>query len=260
MKIGYCFMHDWLVERPELLKLVDELGYDGVEIWAKAFELVGLEGVQRIMDGVKCEVAAVNPYFDFTSSEETYEESLKVAEEYIGYARALGCKRMRALTSKMRYFSSSEEAEPIHWERAIRGIQTVCDMAAPYGIDCLLEVHYGDGQLYDSTESTLRILEGVNRPNCKVNLQPPLLNEDPLESAERLGPYVAHLHAHNWRGGWGNFTTLDSGDIDFAEFLRILRRHGFDGYISLEHTSRDPEGIARHEIAYLRRLIAELEG
>lgn len=247
------------VDHPDLVKLVDELGYDGIEIWAQAFDALGLEGVQQTLIGLGIEVAQVNPYFDFTSSNESYDESLKVAEQYIDYAQALNCQRIRTIASKMKSFNSSKDAEPIHWERAIQGIQTVCDMASPYGISAVLEVHYGDGQLFDTSENTMRILDEVDRDNCTVNLQPPLFDEDPLESAERLGPHVTHLHAHNWRQKWGNFTYLEDGDVDFEQFLRILYDHGFDGYISIEHTRRDPEGIARHEITYLRSLIDKIK-
>ena len=72
-------MKDWLVTRPGLVRLVDELGYDGIEIWSQAFDAVGLDGVRRIVSGLRCEVASINPYFDFTSSRESFERSLEIA-------------------------------------------------------------------------------------------------------------------------------------------------------------------------------------
>lgn len=260
MKIGFCLHGDWLVSQPKLVKLVDELGYDGIEIWAQAFDAVGLDKVQSIVADLNCEVASINPYLDFTGSEESYARSLEMADEFIVYARALNCSRLRTFTSKMKAFQTSDEAEHIHWERATSGIREVCDRASAYDITCLMEVHYGDGQLYDTTNATIRLLNKIGRGNCAVNLQVPLRDEDPCESADRLGPYVAHLHAHNWYGEWGNFARLGDpdGDLDFERYLRILRRHGFDGYISIEHAHKDPAGIARHEIGYLRDLITKL--
>ncbi|MGQ9631341.1 MAG: sugar phosphate isomerase/epimerase family protein [bacterium] len=262
MKAGFCLHGDWLATKPDLVRRIDELGYDGVEIWAQAFDAIGLDGVKRAIAPYKFEVASVNPYFDFTTSEETWEESLRIADTFISYARQLNCERVRTFTSKMDYFKSSDEAEPIHWDRTIRGIREVCDRASKFGIKCVLESHYGDGQLCDSSDAVMRILRGVGRPNLTVNLQPPLRGEDPLESARRLGPYVAHLHAHNWIGGWGNFTFLDDkdGDVDFRRFLEVLRGYGFDGYVSIEHASRDPFGFAEHNIEYLRRLFREMGG
>lgn len=258
MKFGYCLMKDWLVSRPGLVQLIDDLGYDGIEIWSQAFDAVGLAGVRQIVSGLRCEVASINPYFDFTTSKETFDESLRIAEKYVEYAKKLGCTRIRTWASARKAFVSGDEASPEQWDAAIQGIQAVCDMAAGYDISCVLEVHHGDGQLYDSSKNALRMLRAVDRTNCTLNLQPPLRGEDPLESARQLGPYVTHLHAHNWSGGWGRFTYLGEGDVDFEQFITILQSHGFDGYISLEHTSRDPESIARHEIVYLRDLAARL--
>lgn len=260
MKVGFCLHRNWLGEKPELVKLLDELGYDGVEIWQQAFEILGLEGVREALKPYRLEVAAINPYFDFTTSDTSYRDSIELAKKFIEYARALDCIRIRVYTSKMGSFKSSDEAQPIHWLRAINGIRTVCDIAAEYGIMCLMEVHYGDGQLYDSSPSTLRILKAVDRSNLAVNLQPPLKGETPYESAERLGPYVKHLHIHNWIGRWGNFTFLDSGDLDIPRFVKILRKYGFDGYMSIEHaTWRSTEEIARHEVKYLKNLIKTIE-
>jgi len=257
MKTGFCLHGTWVIEKPELLECLDEIGCDGVEIWQQAFESIGLEGVIKKIEPYSFEVAALNPYMDFTTSEESFSESLKLAETFLQYASALDCKRVRTFTSKMGSFKTSDEAEPVHWQRAIEGIRTVADMAAEKDILCVMEVHYGDGQLHDTSEATLRILEGVDRKNVIVNLQTPLRDEYPLDSAQRLGPYVQHLHAHNWLGGWGKFTYLDSGDLDFPKYLDILRSHGFDGYISIEHASyRDTVEIARHEIPYLQRLIS----
>lgn len=258
MKIGFCLQRD-LISNPELLARLDELGYDGVEVWAQAFDTAGLHGVARALEPYEFEVASVNPYFDFTTSEETYRDSLRIADEYIGYARHFGCTRIRTFTSRMGSIQTSDAAEPVHWERGINGLREVCERAVPHGIQAVMEVHFGDGQLYDTSDATLRLLKEVDRENLTVNLQPPLRGETLQESAERLGPHVTHLHAHNWEGGWGNFRYLDEGDEDFEAFLRTVRRHGFDGYVSIEHAVSDPFGFAEHNVAYLRDLFSRIE-
>jgi sugar phosphate isomerase/epimerase len=240
------------------LKRLDELGYDGVEIWAQAFEAGGIEGVEAAVAPHSFEVASVNPYFDFTSAEESYERSLNLAAEYTGYARRLGCSRIRTFASMLGSFTSSREAKSEHWERAINGIRELCNLAAPHGIRCVMELYMGGGQLFDTSDATLRILRGVNRPNLTLNLRPPLPGESIQESVERLGPYITHLHANNWKGAMENYVYLDEGDIDFGAYLAALCRHGFDGYVSIEHAHRDPFGFAEHNIGYLRKLIREV--
>ena len=259
MKVGFCLSGNWLLSRPDLVARLDELGYDGVEIWAHAFEEAGIDEVEKIVSRYRFETASVNPYFDFTSSENAFEKSLKTGDEYIEYARRLGCKRIRVFTNEKEVFSTGDDASPEQWDQAIEGVREICDRARPHGIGCVLEVHYGDGQLCDSSATTLKMVQGVGRSNVTVNLQPPLRDETPYESAENLGPHVTHLHAHNWIGGWENLTYLDEGDIDFERFISILRGHGFDGYISIEHAAKNPFGFAEHNIRYLRGLIEKLE-
>ena len=258
MKIGFCLQRD-LIHDPRLLARLDELGYDGVEVWGQAFDAIGLDGVEKTLEPYRFEVASVNPYFDFTTSDDSYQESLRIADEYIGHARHLECTRIRTFTSKMRSIETSVAAEPAQWERGINGLREVCDRAAPYGIQAVMEVHFGDGQLYDTSDSTLRLLREVDRDNLTVNLQPPLRRETLQESAEKLGRYVTHLHAHNWEAGWGNFRYLDEGDEDFEAFLRIVHGHGFDGYVSIEHAVSDPFGFAEHNVVYLRDLFTRIE-
>jgi sugar phosphate isomerase/epimerase len=258
-----------LFENSDLLEALDETGCDGIELWPFAFESGELDHVKEVVAAHTFEIAALCPYTDFTTSDETWQKSVEMAEDYLEYAEALDCKRIRTYTSKPRSaFTNSDDAKPIHWERAIKGLQTVADMAAEKGVLCYLEVTGSFGQLYDTSKTTIRILEEVRRDNVIVNLQPPLRGEDPYESARLLGPYVQHLHIHNWIGEFGYFTHLDSGDIDVSGFLDILRERGFDGYMSLEHAyssklspdgKRDPVAVVRREIPYLKKLIAERE-
>lgn len=258
MKMGFCLQRD-LIDDAKLLARLDELGYDGVEVWGYTFDKLGVDGVRETLAPYGFEMASVNPYFDFTTSDETYEDSLRMIDEYVGYALELGAKRIRTFTSKMNSIETSDAATPEEWERGINGLREVCDRAAPHGIQAVMEVHFGDGQLYDTSESTLRLLNEVGRDNLTVNLQPPLRGETLQESAERLGPYTTHLHAHNWEGGWGTFKYLDDGDEDFEAFLRTVRKHGFDGYVSIEHAVWDPYGFAEHNAAYLKELFEKLE-
>jgi sugar phosphate isomerase/epimerase len=257
MKAGFCVPKRAPETTHEILRGLGRLGYDGVEIWQQLVEAHGVDALAEWLDETGLEVAQVCPYFDFTTSERTAAESLALAEKYIGIAARLRCRRLRTFTSKMGAFGSSRDAEDAHWRRTADGIRAACRMAAPQGIALVLETHFGDGQLCDSTPAVRRLLEEVGEPNLSVNLQPPL-QEDPLQSAHNLAPFVTHLHAHNWVGGWDHLTFLDGGDVDFAEFVRILRDEGgFDGYISIEHPHHHPFWeIAQHEIEYIRGLIA----
>jgi|SRR5579885_592056 len=110
----------------------------------------------------------------------------------------------------------------------------------------------------DRPRYPLRLLELVDRPNLRVSIQTPLLVG---ETPEQLGRVVADVQGNNWIGAtattWGKLTYLGAGDLDFAGYVPILTRRGFDGWISVDHPNHDPwEQTAEREIRYLRRLIA----
>jgi len=246
------------------ISLCGKLGYDGIDLWKQYLDVADLGWVREACAAAGLEIMQVCPYFDFTTSRETYEASLREAEKFIGYARTLGAPWIRTYTGDI----GSAEATEEQWQRCVEGLQRICDLGGPHGIEFPLEthqvIHHGPN-LTDTSASTLRLLDLVNRPNLRIALQTPLKGETSEYSAEQLGSKTVQIHAHNWLGAtdttWGTLTYLDAGDVDFANFLRILRRQGFDGDIGIDHPAHSGqdnwEEVAAHEITYLRGLIGE---
>lgn len=254
MKTSFCTNVFNLNDMYHALELLKNLGYDGVEFWDNYLVEANINSLKKHLDKLELQVAQICPYFDVTGSEEEVQNSLRISEKYVKLALSLGCKNIRTFTGEV---SSSDADDNIYWQ-AVKALQQICDMGAPYGIQYPLETH--DYSLMDTSKSTLKLLRDVNRSNLKVNLQVPLDygKEDELESAEMLGDHVVHLHAHNYRGGWDNLTFLDNGDYDFKKFVNILHKKGFDGYISIEHGNYggyDPFEIAEHEINYFKNVL-----
>jgi sugar phosphate isomerase/epimerase len=265
MKTSFCMMgFGYTREIAErCISLAGELGYDGIEFWKQYLDHADLDWTRDAAEEQGLQIVQVCPYFDFTTSSDAYEETLREADRFVEYARKLGAPFIRTYTGKTPSFDATDEM----WDRCVEGLRVVCDAGAQHGVTFLLETHqviHGGPCLTDTSTHTLRLMELVGRPNLRVALQTPLIGESPYESAERLGNVTEQVQAHNWTGAtestWGTLQYLDSGDLDFAEYTRVLRRQGFDGWISIDHPNHHPwEQTAAHEIAYLRRLIAELE-
>ena len=243
------------------ISLCGRLGYDGIELWKQYLDHADLAWVRDACADAGLEIVQVCPYFDFTTSQETAHATLREAERFVGYARTLGARWIRTYTGR----TGSAEATDEQWRRTVDGLKQICDLGAPFGIQFPLETHqliHNPACLTDTSGSTLRLLELVDRPNLRVAIQTPLKGETPEHTAEQLGPHVVQIQAHNWLGAtattWGTLTYLDAGELNFESYLRILQRKGFDGVISIDHPSHSGqhEGgeVATHEIAYLRKL------
>ena len=240
----------------EAIPKLAQMGYDGLEFWEQYLPNADLKWLKGIMDTHHLEIVQICPYFDFTTSSETWEQSILDAARYIEYAIELGGPFIRTYTGNV----GSADATAEQWDACVKGLQRICEMGMQHGIVFPLETHqviHSGPNLTDTSPTTLKLLADVGMENLKVNIQTPLLGESVFETAAQLGPHIVHVHAHNWIGNWPNLTFLDAGDEDFTEFARVLKDKGFDGYISIEHGSHHPPyETAVHEIQYLKQLIS----
>jgi sugar phosphate isomerase/epimerase len=95
-------------------------------------------------------------------------------------------------------------------------------------------------------------LEDVERDNLFVNFDPANMilygAGEPLPALDQLGSWVRSVHCKDavWsdRPGetWGREVPLGEGDVDFAAFLGILQRIGYDGPLTIEREiPQEPE-------------------
>src|SRR5438046_4469526 len=119
------------------ISLAGRLGYDGIDLWKQYLDHADLDWVRGACEAQGLTILQICPYFDFTTSQQTYEETLREGERVVRYARTLGALYVRAFTGR----TGSADATDGQWERAVRGLQLVCDMGAPFDVGVLLETH-----------------------------------------------------------------------------------------------------------------------
>jgi len=265
-RIAYCYPQDMDPEFPGCLKRLAGLGIEGMEFWDATIRKHGARELKDACDLGGLQVAQVCPYFNFVDSEETYAETMKLADEYLELGKIMDARLARVFTGKPWGGPTvgPDEATPEQWERAVKGLQTICDLyAKKSGPRLCLECHAGS--LMETTESTLRLLADVGRENLLVNLQLPLGGkggpEDEWETVKALAPVTDHMHIHNYpKDGSKGICSLRDGRIDYSAILQYLVAHGFNGYVSLEHVTAYVDGdmweVAEREARYLGELRA----
>ncbi|HEY3377914.1 MAG TPA: sugar phosphate isomerase/epimerase [Armatimonadota bacterium] len=260
-RIGFCYPAECSATLKADFARLKAMGYDGVELWDQTLQQVDFSLVEDAYQTSGLSCAQLCPYFNFVDGQALWDESLRIAERYINWSERLDKPLLRVFTGKPwgEGVVGPDDATPAQWDAAIAGLQRVCDMAQPYGVRFALECH--TGSLMEDTPNTLRLLQGVNRPNLGVNLQIPL--KDGLEPVElslaHLGRYTWHMHAHNYRSiPNGEQCLLGEGVMDYSSILSRLLSDGFSGYVSIEHASyggtRDPFEVAALEAKYLLQL------
>ena len=123
---------------------------------------------------------------------------------------------------------TDEDAFP--W--VIEAYEKCLPAAEKAGVILGLENHWG---LARTAEGLLRIVNAIDSPWLQVLLDTGNFLENPYEKLEMCAPQTVFMQAKTYYGG-GTWYTLD---LDYPRVGRIMRKHGYRGYISLEFEGKE---------------------
>lgn len=160
---------------------------------------------------------------------------------------------------------------------AVPAIREVADYAQRAGIKSSLENH---GFYMQAAQRIETLLKAVDHPNFGLTLDMGnflCVNDDPVKAVARLAKYAVIAHAKDFHvrpkktlplPGW--FATPTSialrgamvghGAIDVPRQLQLLKRAGYDGYLSLEFEGiEEPLYAVSVGIAFLREKLTAIK-
>lgn len=150
-------------------------------------------------------------------------------------------------------------AEPEAWRDLVAEMKAAIAIAERH--DIVLGIEPEMANVVSSARQARRLLDEMASPRLKIVLDPANLFETAEEGERRdlieeavslLAPDIAMAHAKD-RAANGDFATAGSGVIDFAHFIRCLRRTGFDGPLITHGLAA---GEARSVAMFLSSLLA----
>lgn len=124
--------------------------------------------------------------------------------------------------------------------------------------DCCFATETGP----ESGEHLAAFLKAVESAGAKVNYDPANLcmnGFDHLNDARMLREYIVHTHAKDGiyrSGAEGQYqeVPLGKGDVDFPEYLAILREIGYSGYLTIEREcGDDPVADIVEAVTFLKK-------
>ena len=133
------------------------------------------------------------------------------------------------------------EEDGFKW--VIDSIQKCLPKAEECGVILGLENHWG---LARTPEGLLRIVNAINSPWLRVLLDTGNFLEDPYDKLEMCAPQTVFMQAKTYYGG-GIWYTLE---LDYSRIARIMKKHNYQGYVSLEYEGNEdyrtaiPKGLA----------------
>ncbi|MEZ6058201.1 MAG: sugar phosphate isomerase/epimerase family protein [Planctomycetaceae bacterium] len=244
----------------ECIDLAADAGFDAVEVLHVQMGDDSNAALQRIKQrafrrGIDLCGMSTHQSFVFPSKEER-QKNIDHTIHCIEVAYALGIPTIRVNTGRWGTSKDFNELmankgieprlegvtddEAFGW--VIDGLSQCLKRAEECGVVLGLENHWGLGR---TAEGVIRVIDAVKSPWLRGTLDTGNFLERQYEQYEMLAPYVVFVQAKTYFGG-GTWYTLD---IDYDRVAQMLRKVGYQGYISLEF-----EGQEDHQTAIPKSL------
>ena len=247
-----------------VLEVAKDLGFESVELWGREphisekFDENRVQAARRMIEERGLHLCCLGSYVVF-GPVRTRAEELAELDDTLYTARCLRAPIVRVWASDI----GAAKATKKQWDQTVGQVQEACDRAARLNLVLAAEMH--DDTLADSADSSLRLLELVDRPNFKLNFEVAHreVEEKPVDRLERVLEHVVHVHLRNFathageNGDRPQWAPISEGLIDYMPLLDLLVSSKYDGCYALEFACR--EGTGKREslaadLTYLKSL------
>jgi sugar phosphate isomerase/epimerase len=244
------FRDDSKLSIEECIDEAARMGFDGVEILHMQMESEEPGYLQRLkrrafVNGLS--LSGFSTHQGFVSPDaEVRQRNIDHTIHTIELAYALGIPTIRVNTGR---WGTSKDFDELMANRGIEprlegytdddGFKWVIDSferclptAEKCGVTMGLENHWGLGRTPDGV---LRIVDAIDSPWLQVTLDTGNFLEDPYDRLEQLAPHAVLVQAKTYYGG-GIWYALE---LDYPRIAAMLRRHNYNGYVSLEFEGQE---------------------
>ncbi len=229
-------------------KCIDEaarLGFDGVDVLLIQMEdqsKAALNKIKRhaLINGMDLCCMSTHQGYVYPDKAKR-QRNIDLTIEQIEIAYQLGIPIIRLNTGRWGTSGNFDELmanrgiEPVlpgyteddGFKWVIDSIEKCLPTAEKCGVILGLENHWGMAR---TPEGLLRIVNAIDSPWLQVLLDTGNFLEDPYDKLEMCAPQTVFMQAKTYYGG-GLWYTLD---LDYPRIGRIMKKHNFQGYVSLE--------------------------
>lgn len=247
LTLGLCSVTFRHLDVPGVLAAATGAGLAGVE-WGSDVHCpdpATAREVRRLTDAAGLRVLSLGSYFRAESHDDGFRPVLDTA-------LALGAPRVRVWAGTL----GTDASDPAHRTRVTQELQVAADAAAEAGVELALEYHRST--LTDTLESTLGLLEDVDRANVGVYWQPNVdqPTEHALRHLEALLPRLAGVHCFSW-WPFDARLPLEAREDLWLGAAEVLRRADRPVDVMFEFVPEDSPAALVRDAAWLRRAIGQ---
>jgi sugar phosphate isomerase/epimerase len=253
----YSFWHFKGEKYPieKVIEQADKMGFDGVELLHRQFASEDKAYLNKLKQmafdrGLSLPMLSIHQDFVFPEAAER-QKHIDHTKNMIDLAAQLAIPAVRLNSGRWKTIASFDDLmkakgdEPalpgfkqedaIGW--CVDSIQKCLPHAEKAGVKLCLENHWG---LTTKTETLLEIWKKVNSPWLGINMDTGNYPVDPYPEIAKLAPLANIVQAKTYYGG-GVWYTLD---LDYKRIAGILKKAGFNGWVSLEMEGNEDASTA----------------
>ena len=270
---------------PETIKVLKEIGYDGVEwrlttpppagkpenytyenrYWSYNFSTLDVGkieadamGIMSICDAAGLEICSIATYLGLWDTDEL--------EKVCRSAKIMNCRNIRVLAPRF----DQKENYRNQFDKAVEQLKNVEKIAKMYDARIIFELHMG--YIIPSASAAYRFISGCDPRYMGIIFDPGNMVHEGFENyklgVELLGEYLAHIHIKNgawklsgiseegaeiWKPTW---VPYKKGFANFKELIQVLKHVNYSGYLSVEDFSneKDTYRTLKENLQYLKQI------
>ena len=238
---------------PEFIPLCRKTGFDGVELTSYYFastERSYLNDLKRLAhrEGMLISGTAIGSDFAHPDAAKR-QEQVALTKTWIEHSEILGAPTLRVFAGAVRPEADPEQT----FQEVVSCLQSCAETAWERGVMLALENH---GGLTQTAAGTLRLLQAVDRPALRLNLDFGNFQGDIYEQFEVCALYAVAAHAKP-------LATITPGPppirerIDYKRVRRIMETAGYRGFLAIEYEESQPPEAAVPQFASELRAVLE---
>ena len=239
--IPVCFfapiLREKTMSREDWLKIAVEVGLDGTEIYESFVGDLDASGMAKFRDVVHdagLRVSMFSREDNFANPAER-EQAIAQVKRSVDAAVICGTDIVRVTAGcphspeERTYIQETNREDVVR--SCVEGLRGCLDYAEEKNVMLAIEDHPVIGW---DVEEFMRILDLLDDRRMKVNLDTSNVHPDTvLDLTRRVADRVVHLHVKDRRDNEHRIV-IGTGEVDLAGIFGILKKAGFDGWMSLE--------------------------
>jgi 3-dehydroshikimate dehydratase len=246
----------------QVLKIVQRLNLDGVELWSGHIEEYidrhrSLDRLADLLKSYQISVPVISGYTYFSKSDDERNDSLVAIQSSMEYARKLNCKLIRTFAGHI----ASNEATWDQWKNTVMDLKQVMKAADHYEVNVAVEIH--NNTYADNIESIRNICLDVDHPRLKLIFDGFNLFVDGIDQMEVLDPlylWIDHVHLKNYHWDhekWDKSIPMSilAGDVDNKALIRALLQKKYQGFLSFEYFGNQAEKCIADSLTEIKTIM-----